>query len=652
MSQNHSTLPSSVAEAVDPGVSLLSDDDLYLFNEGSHFRLYDKLGAHLLSAGGGRGALFSVWAPNARAVSVVADFNSWESDRHPLVPRGSSGIWEGFIAGVGRGMPYKYAIESEHGARRLEKADPFAIHGEVPPKTASVVWDLEYPWGDAAWTAARQESQGLQKPLSIYELHLGSWRRVVAENNRSLSYRELAEALSAYVREAGFTHVELMPVMEHPFFGSWGYQSLGYFSPSSRYGTPQEFMALVDNLHQNGIGVILDWVPSHFPVDGHGLGDFDGTHLYEHADERKGLHPDWKSYIFNYGRNEVRNFLISSSLFWLEKYHVDGFRVDAVASMLYLDYSRKAGEWIPNEHGGNENLEAISLLRRFNEETHRNYPGTLTIAEESTAWPMVSRPVFVGGLGFDMKWDMGWMHDTLTYFSKDPVHRSYHHHLLTFRMIYAFQENYVLPLSHDEVVHGKGSLLGKMPGDEWQQFANLRLLLGYMYAQPAKKLLFMGAEFGQRGEWAHDRALEWHLLETPLHRGIQHWLRDLNRLYRTEKALHAADFSPEGFQWIDCHDGLHSTLSLIRRDPGSAEVLVGVFNFTPVPRHNYRIGVPRGGYWQERLNSDAQDYGGSGQGNLGSLETSPVPFHGMRRSLNLTLPPLGALFLKPRAEGS
>jgi 1,4-alpha-glucan branching enzyme len=440
--------------------------------------------------------------------------------------------------------------------------------------------------------------------------------------------------------------VEFMPVMEHPFFGSWGYQSLGYFSPTSRFGTPQEFMQLIDTLHRNGIGVILDWVPSHFPVDPHGLGDFDGTHLFEHADPRKGFHPDWKSYIFNYGRNEVCSFLISSSLFWLDKYHADGFRVDAVASMLYLDYSRKQGEWIPNEHGGNENLEAIAFLRRFNEETHGHYPGTLTIAEESTAWPMVSRPVFLGGLGFDMKWDMGWMHDSLAYFAQDPVHRSYHHNKLTFRMIYAFQENYVLPLSHDEVVHGKGSLLGKMPGDAWQKFANLRLLFGYMYAQPGKKLVFMGGELGQESEWAHDRSVDWHLIEASAHGGLQRWLQDLNRLYRDEPAMHTGDFASDGFEWIDCNDSLHSTISLIRSNGETADDVIAVFNFTPVPRPNYRIGVPGGRAWQEVLNSDARDYGGSGQGNLGLLETTPVPFHGRSHSLNLTLPPLGVLFLK------
>ncbi len=652
MSETHPATDNSVRDAVDSSISPLSEDDIYLFNEGSHFRLYDKLGAHITAHDGREGTVFGVWAPNATRVSVIGDFNGWDKERHVLKPRGSSGIWEGFIAGVGQSMPYKYAIHSNYTDQPLEKADPFAVHGEVAPKTASVVWDLAYAWEDEQWMAVRGQRQKLDAPISIYEIHLGSWMRVAEEGYRSLSYREMAEKLTAYVLSMGYTHVEFMPVMEHPFFASWGYQSLGYFSPTSRYGTPQDFMYLIDILHQNGIGVILDWVPSHFPVDGHGLGNFDGTHLFEHADARKGIHPDWNSYIFNYGRNEVRSFLISSSLFWLDKYHIDGFRVDAVASMLYLDYSRQAGEWIPNEFGGHENLEAISFLRRFNEETHINYPDTLTVAEESTAWPMVSRPVFLGGLGFDMKWDMGWMHDTLSYFSQDPIHRSYHHNKLTFRMIYAFHENYVLPLSHDEVVHGKGSLIGKMPGDDWQKFANLRLLFGYMYAQPGKKLVFMGGEFGQWSEWAHDRSLDWHLLESPMHAGLQRWLQDLNNLYRTDPAMHRYDFTTDGFQWIDCNDSHQSTISLIRRDRDSGGLVISVFNFTPVPRHNYRVGAPQGGLWRERLNSDAHDYGGSGQGNMGSLEASPVPFHGLPYSLNLTLPPLGTVFLKPGKDPS
>jgi 1,4-alpha-glucan branching enzyme len=646
MSDTATGTDAAAAESVYHDVSLLTEDDIFLFNEGSHFRLYEKLGAHLITHDGKQGACFAVWAPNAAEVSVIGDFNGWDRHRHPLRPRGSSGIWEGFIPGVGKGMPYKYFIRSHHEDRALEKADPFGIHNEVAPKTASVVWDLDFEWNDADWMAGRETHQKFDAPMSIYEVHLGSWMRVPEEGYRSLSYTELADRLTQYVLSMGFTHVEFMPVMEHPFFGSWGYQGLGYFSPTSRYGTPQEFMALIDTLHRSGIGVILDWVPSHFPVDPHGLGEFDGTHLFEHADPRKGFHPDWKSYIFNYGRNEVRSFLISSSLFWLDKYHADGFRVDAVASMLYLDYSRPQGEWVPNEHGGNENLEAISFLRRFNEETHGHYPGTLTIAEESTAWPMVSRPVFVGGLGFDMKWDMGWMHDSLAYFALDPVHRSYHHNKLTFRMIYAFHENYVLPLSHDEVVHGKGSLLGKMPGDAWQKFANLRLLFGYMYAQPGKKLVFMGGELGQESEWAHDRSVDWHMLDNPLHGGLQRWLQDLNRLYREAPAMHTGDFVGERFQWIDCNDSVHSTISLIRSGGETDDEVIAIFNFTPVPRPNYRVGVPGGRSWREVLNSDARDYGGSGQGNLGRLETTPVPFHGRRHSLNLTLPPLGVLFLK------
>ncbi|MFZ7127605.1 MAG: 1,4-alpha-glucan branching protein GlgB [Desulfobacterales bacterium] len=642
----------TVGQVVAHGVSLLTDDDVYLFNEGSHFRLYEKLGAHIANVDGREGTVFGVWAPNASKVGVIGDFNGWDGSRHELRPRGSSGIWEGFLPGVTRGMPYKYLIHSSHQDRILEKADPFAVHGEIAPKTASVVWDLDYTWSDDSWMAVRQKRQDPHAPMSIYEVHLGSWMRVPEDNNRSLSYREMARRLTDYVLSMGYTHVELMPVMEHPFFGSWGYQSLGYFSPSSRYGTPQDFMHLIDTLHRNGIGVILDWVPSHFPVDPHGLGDFDGTHLFEHADERKGFHPDWKSYIFNYGRNEVRSFLISSSLFWLDKYHADGFRMDAVASMLYLNYSRPEGEWIPNEYGGNENLEAISFLRRCNEEIRKHYPGTLTIAEESTAWPMVSRPVFVGGLGFDMKWDMGWMHDSLAYFSKDPVHRSYHHNRLTFRMIYAFQENYVLPLSHDEVVHGKGSLLGRMPGDEWQRFANLRTLFGYMFAQPGKKLIFMGGEFGQPSEWAHDRSLDWHLLDFPLHSGMQRWIQDLNRLYRNEPAMHESDFSAQGFQWIDCNDSRHSTISLLRRDTNASSEIIAVFNFTPVPRHNYRVGAPCGGAWRELLNGDAVEYGGSGQGNMGALEAAPIPFHGMAHSLTLTLPPLAVVFFKADKEPS
>ncbi len=631
-------------------VSLLTDDDLYLFNEGSHFRLYEKLGAHLLTREGKEGVYFAIWAPNADQVNVMGSFNGWDKNAHSLYPVSSSGIWQGFIPGLTQGTVYKYHIRSGHGRFSEDKADPFAFHAELSPQTASVVWRLDYDWQADAWPEQRKSSNALQAPISIYEMHPGSWMRVPEENNRILNWRELAPKLASYIQQMGFTHVEFLPVMEHPFYGSWGYQCLGYFSPSSRYGEPQDFMYLVDYLHHNGIGVILDWVPSHFPSDPHGLGRFDGTHLFEHEDSRKGFHPDWNSYIFNYGRHEVRSFLISSAIFWLDKYNVDGFRVDAVASMLYLDYSRKAGEWIPNEYGGRENLEAISFLQRFNQAVHEESSEALTIAEESTAWPQVSRPVYLGGLGFDLKWDMGWMHDTLQYMSHDPIYRSYHHNKLTFRMVYAFHENYVLPLSHDEVVHGKGSLLAKMPGDDWQKMANLRLLYGYMYAQPGKKLLFMGAEFGQWQEWSHDRSLDWHLLDQEQHRKLQRWLEDLNQFYRREPAMHAEDFSPKGFSWIDCNDAPHSTLSLVRRESATGRHVVAVLNFAPVPRHNYRVGIPADGLWKERLNSDARHYGGSNQGSQGHLEASPVPFHGYDWSLNLVLPPLGIVFFAMDTE--
>ncbi len=627
-------------DTVRPTESALTAEDLYLFNEGNHTRLYQKLGAHPEAAG----VRFAVWAPNAERVSVMGEFNGWKANRHPLSPRGDSGIWEGVVDGIDRGGLYKYAILSRTGYR-VEKADPFGFHHEVPPNTASVVWDLDYAWDDGAWMADPRRN-ALDGPISIYEVHLGSWMRVPHEQHRMLSYRELAPRLAEYVTRTGFTHVEFLPVMEHPFYGSWGYQSTGYFAPTSRYGSPQEFMALIDELHQHGIGVILDWVPSHFPADEHGLGYFDGTHLYEHEDPRQGLHPDWDSFIFNYGRNEVRSFLLSSGLFWLDVYHADGLRVDAVASMLYLDYSREAGDWIPNEHGGNENLEAISFLRRFNEAAYGDYPGVQILAEESTAWPMVSRPTYVGGLGFGAKWDMGWMHDTLQYFAHDPVHRRYHHNDLTFRLVYAFNENFVLPLSHDEVVHGKGSLLAKMPGDDWQRRANLRLLYGTMYAQPGKKLLFMGAEFGQEREWHHDESLDWHLLERQEHEGISRWVQDLNRMYRAEPALHERDFEPGGFEWIEANDAGRSLLAFLRRGHAEEAVVVVAANYTPVPRHNVRVGVPRSGVWSELLNSDATTYGGSGQGNLGRVRTAPIPMHGRPVSLNLTVPPLGVIMLR------
>jgi 1,4-alpha-glucan branching enzyme len=628
-------------------MSMLTDDDLFLFNEGAHYRLYEKLGVHLLTLDGVAGSYFAVWAPNARQVSVMGEFNGWNRSSHQLRPRAQSGIWEGFIPGVASGTAYKFALVCHPGGYAVDKADPFAFHAETPPKTASIAWALDYSWADRAWMEHRQTRNALDAPISIYEVHLGSWRRVSEDGNRHLSYRELAPALAEHAKQMGFTHVEFLPIMEHPFYGSWGYQVTGYFAPTSRYGTPQDFMYLVDYLHQHGIGVILDWVPSHFPDDQHGLGYFDGTHLYEHGDPRQGVHPDWDSLIFNYSRHEVRSFLLSSALFWLDKYHVDGLRVDAVASMLYLDYGRRKGEWIPNKHGGRENLEAIALLRSLNEAAYRENPGVQMIAEESTAWPMVSRPTHLGGLGFGMKWDMGWMHDALEYVSRDPIHRKYHHNNLTFRMLYAFSENFVLPLSHDEVVHGKGSLLGKMPGDDWQKFANLRLLLGYMYAQPGKKLLFMGSEFGQWREWAHDESLEWHLLDYPPHSGLKRWVEDLNRLYRTESALHELDFEPAGFEWIDCNDIEHSVVSLIRKGRSRDDVIVVLCNFTPMTHFSYRIGVPRPGFWAELLNSDAGEYGGSGQGSLGGVEAVPVPLHGRSCSLTITLPPLAIVFLKP-----
>jgi len=632
--------------AVRYDVNLLTEDDLYLFNEGSHYRLYEKLGAHPRAVDGVKGTYFAIWAPNAKQVAIAGDFNGWDKSSHQLRPRGQSGIWEGFIPGVSKGALYKYYIVSHHRNYRVEKADPLAFRSEVPPKTASVVWDLEYTWGDQSWMENRRRRNALDAPISIYEVHLGSWRRVPEEENRYLTYREIAPLLAQYVKQMGFTHVELLPVMEHPFYGSWGYQITGYFAPTARYGTPQDLMYLIDYLHQQEIGVILDWVPSHFPTDGHGLGFFDGTHLYEHEDIRLGFHPDWNSFIFNYGRNEVRSFLLSSALFWLDKYHVDGLRVDAVASMLYLDYGRKQGEWIPNSYGGRENLEAIAFLRRFNKVIYQEYPDAQTIAEESTAWPMVSRPTYLGGLGFGLKWDMGWMHDTLEYMAKDSIYRKYHHNNLTFRLLYAFFENFILPLSHDEVVHGKRSLLDKMPGDYGQKFANLRLLLGYMYAQPGKKLLFMGGEFGQWWEWTHDQSLDWHLLDYPSHSGLKRWVEDLNRLYRSQPPLYELDFDPVGFEWVDCNDVEQSVVSFIRKARSTNDIILIVSNFTPVTRFNYRVGVSQSGFWRELLNSDAKEYGGSGQGNLGGVAALPIPFHGRPYSLTITLPPLSAVFFK------
>jgi 1,4-alpha-glucan branching enzyme len=629
----------------------LGDADLHLFNEGTHTRLYDKMGAHLCTEDGVRGARFAVWAPNAARVSVIGNFNGWERGKTPLHARGNSGIWEGFVPGVERGEVYKYHIESHHRGYRVDKADPFGAYHEIPPQTASVVWDLDYEWNDGEWMRSRAGRNSLSSPMSIYEVHLGSWKRVPEEGNRSLTYREIAPQLADYAAEHGFTHVELMPMSEHPFAGSWGYQVTGYFAPTSRFGTPQDFMYLVDTLHQRGIGVIVDWVPAHFPTDEHGLGYFDGTHLYEHGDPRKGFHPDWKSFIFNYDRHEVRSFLLSSAIMWLDRYHIDGLRVDGVASMLYLDYSREAGEWIPNEYGGNENLGAISLLRAFNEAVYATFPDVQTIAEESTAWPMVSRPTYLGGLGFGLKWDMGWMHDTLEYFKREPIYRKYHQDQLTFRAIYAFNENFVLPLSHDEVVHGKGSILDRMPGDRWQRLANVRLLYTYMFAQPGKKMLFMGDEFAQEREWNHDSSLDWHVLADPLHQGVRRLVGDLNRVYRSERALHELDVSPEGFEWIDTHDAESSVLVFGRRGPSPGEYVLAAFNLTPVPRTGYRIGVPIAGRWRELLNSDAELYGGSGLGNLGGKDSEELAAHGRPRSIAVTLPPLaGVLFKHERSS--
>jgi 1,4-alpha-glucan branching enzyme len=621
---------------------VITAQDAHYFNEGTHGRLFNILGCHLGEQDGTPGAWFAVWAPNARGVSVIGDFNGWQRNQHVLAPNGSSGIWSGFIAGVAKGALYKFAIDSRSHNQKLSRADPLAFYAEVAPNTASVAWDLDYQWGDSGWMA-RPGRNALNQPMSIYEVHLGSWKRVPEDGNRSLSYRELAARLTAYVVEMGFTHVEFMPVMEHPFFGSWGYQVTGYFAPTSRFGTPQDFMYLVDQLHQAGIGVILDWVPSHFPNDEHGLAKFDGTHLFEHADPKRGVHADWGSLIFNYGRHEVRSFLQSSALFWLEKYHIDGLRVDAVASMLYLDYSRNPGEWVPNKFGGREDLEAVEFLRQLNSAVYAAAPETQTIAEESTAWPMVSRPVYLGGLGFGLKWDMGWMHDTLLYLSHDPVHRSYHHNQVTFRGLYAFTENYVLPLSHDEVVHGKGSLLSRMPGDDWQQFANLRTLLACMYFQPGKKLLFMGGEFGQRREWDHDSSLDWDLLNAPSHASIKRLVTDLNALYRREPALYTTDHDPAGFEWIDADDSQGSTLSFLRRSADGSSWLAVFCNFTPVPRLNFRAGLPAAGRWQEVLNSDAEIYGGSGLGNLGGVQTEDTPRHGRPHSAAITLPPLAVV---------
>ncbi len=642
--------PLKIKSANEQSFTLLTDFDVHLFKSGKHFKLYDKLGSHAAEFKGKEGTYFAVWAPNAKALSVIGNFNQWQDNVHKLKPRwDESGIWEGFFSDIRLGEAYKYAIHSNTG-EYLEKADPFAFYAETPPKTASITWATDYSWKDGSWLDERKKLTGKTRPYSVYEVHMGSWRRKVEDGNRSLSYRELAVEMVDYVKEMGFTHVEFLPVMEHPFFGSWGYQLTGYFAPTSRFGPPEDFMYLVDAFHQAGIGVILDWVPSHFPGDAHGLYNFDGTHLYEHADPRKGFHPDWSSYIYNYGRPEVRSFLISNALFWLEKFHVDGLRVDAVASMLYLDYSRKAGEWIPNEHGGNENIEAVMFLKEFNETVYGAFPDTVTIAEESTAWSGVSRPTYLGGLGFGQKWMMGWMHDTLKYFKTDPIHRQYHQNEITFSIMYAFTENFMLPLSHDEVVHGKGSLIGRMPGDEWKKFANLRLLFAYMFMHPGTKLLFMGAEFAQTAEWNHDSSLDWHLTGHGFHKGIMELIKEVNRLYIIEPALHEFQFDNRGFEWVDYGDRENSVIVFMRKGEKPEDSLVVVCNFTPEPRHSYRVGVATRGSWKEIFNSDNLQYNGSGLLNQAMMNTSPVKYHGKDFSVTFTLPPLAITVLKLHEE--
>ena len=626
---------------------VLSDFDLHLLGEGTHYRNFERLGAHTRTHEGFQGVHFAVWAPNAMRVSVVGDFNHWDGRRHPMRNCGPSGIWEIFLPDLGQGEVYKFEVKSQRHSYLVQKSDPYGFAAELRPKTASVVWDVtKFDWDDDEWVANRERRQGLHSPISVYEVHLGSWRRKVEEGNRFLTYRELADQLVEHLRETNFTHVELMPINEHPFDGSWGYQPVGYFAPTARFGTPDDFAYFVDTLHKNGYGIILDWVPAHFPRDLHGLGYFDGTHLYEHEDPRLGEHRDWGTKIFNYGRAEVRNFLFGNALFWLERYHIDGLRVDAVASMLYLDYSREPGEWVPNAFGGNENLEAIDFLKKFNELCHREHPGVLTIAEESTSFSGVSRPTYLGGLGFSLKWNMGWMNDSLVYFSKDPVYRKYSHGALTFSMIYAFNENFLLPLSHDEVVHGKGSMLDKMPGDLWQKFANLRLMYGYMFGHPGKKLLFMGDEIAQWREWGHDTSVDWHLLQWRDHQGILRLVGDLNALYRSDKALHEVDFEWQGFEWLDLHDWENSVLAFIRRARDSNDAVVVVCNFTPVVRYDYRIGVPSGGFYREILNTDSECYGGSNVGNEGGVWARHEQHGGRPFQVSLRIPPLGVLFLK------
>jgi 1,4-alpha-glucan branching enzyme len=625
---------------------VLTDYDLYLFSEGKNHRVYDKMGAHPMSIAGVQGTFFAVWAPNARRVSVVGSFNNWDGRVNQMRSRGSSGIWELFIPDVKKGDLYKFEIKAQNGDV-LVKSDPYAFYSEMRPNTASVVHDDSYKWADKNWMEQRDRGPEFNKPVAIYEVHPGSWMRVPEDNNRWLNYRELADKLIPYVKDLGYTHIELLPVAEHPFDGSWGYQVTGYFAVTSRYGTPEDLKYFVDMCHRNDIGVIIDWVPGHFPKDAFGLAWFDGTCLYEHADPRQGEHADWGTLIFNYGRNEVRNFLLSNAIFWFDRYHIDGVRVDAVASMLYLDYSRQSGEWVPNRFGGRENLDAISFLKEMNEVIFSYYPGVLTIAEESTSWPGVSRPTYLGGLGFSYKWNMGWMNDILSVFSKDPVHRKYHHDLLTFAMLYAFHENFILVLSHDEVVHGKNSMLDKMPGDLWQKFANLRLLYTYMYGQPGKKLLFMGGEIGQWDEWKHHHSLDWHLLDYEPHRKLQSFVRELNILYKQYPAFYERDLDSSGFEWIDFHDTDNNIISFVRYAADRNDFLVFVFNFTPVPRYNYRIGVPRGAYYREILNSDAEVFGGSNLGNRGGVWSDEAPWQWRSHSVQLDVPPLGAVILKP-----
>ncbi len=640
-----------VVEAHDPYAFpfLLTEFDLYLMGEGRHYDTYEKLGAHIKSVDGIAGVHFAVWAPSARRVSVVGDFNRWDGRVHPMRARGSSGIWELFLPEVGESTIYKFEIVGAEGAVLPLKADPYAFAAELRPNTGSVVARLDkHNWNDAEWLDQRQQKNWLEQPISVYEVHLGSWRRIPEEHDRWLTYRELGDQLIPYVKDLGYTHIELLPIMEHPYDGSWGYQTLGYFAATSRYGSPAEFMEFVDRCHQAGLGVFLDWTPAHFPRDTHGLSQFDGTHLYEHSDPRQGSHPDWGTLVYNYGRNEVQNYLISNALFWLDKYHIDGLRVDAVASMLYLDYSRKPGEWIPNRYGGRENLEAIDFIKRLNEVAHLRFPGVLTIAEESTSWPSVSRPTYLGGLGFSLKWNMGWMNDTLKYFSKDSIFRRYEHNKLTFSLLYAFTENFMLPFSHDEVVHGKNSLLHKMPGDMWQQFANLRILYAYQYAHPGKKLLFMGQEFAQRHEWSETKSLDWHLLQHESHRGIQRLVTDLNKLLIAEPALHEVDFEWQGFEWIDANDSDNSVYSFIRRGKNPDDILIAILNATPVVRYGYQVGVPRPGHYEEVLNTDSASYGGSNVGNLGGMNAGEHAWQGRRHSLALTLPPLSVVFLKWR----